>query len=303
MRVRCSLEGGGISILSTFVLLVASLSSAASSQFTVYTVNYPLQYFAQRIAGDTVKVVFPTPSDVDPALWKPDVATIGRFQKADLILLNGANYAKWVKTASLPRSRVIDTSRRFRDRYIQLENLVRHTHGPGGEHAHGDFAFTTWLNFRFAADQAKAIERALIRKLPAYKEQLKGNYIALEKDLLSLDGWMKRVVGMNATRPLVASHPVYEYLARRYDLNLQSVHWEPDTFPGPRQWVALKALLQEHRARWLMWEDEPIPRSIKTLKALGVNSVVFRPAGNVPPSGDFLSTMQRNIENLIPVFE
>ena len=29
----------------------------------IYTVSYPLQYFAQRIGGDEVDVVFPAPPD------------------------------------------------------------------------------------------------------------------------------------------------------------------------------------------------------------------------------------------------
>ena len=39
----------------------------------VYTVNYPLAYFAQRLAPEGVEVVFPVPPDVDPAFWKPAV--------------------------------------------------------------------------------------------------------------------------------------------------------------------------------------------------------------------------------------
>ena len=61
---------------------------------TVYTVNYPLQYCAQRIAGDTLTVVFPMTVDEDPAYWKPAPQIIQAYQNADLILLNGADYAE-----------------------------------------------------------------------------------------------------------------------------------------------------------------------------------------------------------------
>ena len=52
-------EGGG-----------AALSEEAG--LTVYVVNYPLAYFAERIGGDLIRVEFPAPSDVDPAYWTPD---------------------------------------------------------------------------------------------------------------------------------------------------------------------------------------------------------------------------------------
>ena len=61
----------------------------------VYTVNYPLQYFAQRIADGAVDVEFPE-IDGDPAHWEPSPDDITGFQEADLILLNGARYADWV---------------------------------------------------------------------------------------------------------------------------------------------------------------------------------------------------------------
>jgi hypothetical protein len=48
-------------------------------KLTIYTVNYPLTYFAERIGGDLVSVVFPAPPDVDPAFWVPDTAKVRSF--------------------------------------------------------------------------------------------------------------------------------------------------------------------------------------------------------------------------------
>jgi ABC-type Zn uptake system ZnuABC Zn-binding protein ZnuA len=52
----------------------------ASEKFTIYVVNYPLQYFAERIAGDHAVVVLPVPSDVDPSYWRPEAKTVVKFQ-------------------------------------------------------------------------------------------------------------------------------------------------------------------------------------------------------------------------------
>ncbi|TNF89189.1 MAG: zinc ABC transporter substrate-binding protein, partial [Gammaproteobacteria bacterium] len=142
------------------------VNPAAAERLTVYTVNYPLKYFAERIAGEHAEVVFPTPADVDPAFWKPDTVTIGAYQGADLILLNGANYAKWVGQVSLPRRRLVNTSAAFADRLIKTEAGIAHHHGAGDEHAHAGTAFTTWLDPRQALLQAEAIAQALIKKRP-----------------------------------------------------------------------------------------------------------------------------------------
>ena len=143
------------------LLSIGATASGAGSVLNVYVVNYPLKYFAERIGGDHVKVEFPVSADVDPAYWNPDLADISAYQKADLILLNGAGYAKWMAKVSLPRSKIVDTSRQFKDRYITTKEVMTHSHGAAGEHAHEDLAFTTWLDFELAARQAKAIAEAI----------------------------------------------------------------------------------------------------------------------------------------------
>ena len=277
--------------------------AAASSTLTVYTVNYPLAYFAERIGSDYVNVVFPAPADVDPAYWMPDREVISRYQKADLILLNGAHYAKWVEKVTLPRAKMVDTSRKFKDRYIQMEAEVTHSHGAEGEHAHEDAAFTIWLDFELAVKQAKAVEKALSRKMPAQSAVFKKNFAALEKDLLGLDQGIKKIVVSNRDKPFLASHPVYDYLQRRYSLNLQSVHWEPDKDISFNQWNELKKILQNHPAKWMIWEGKPMKKSVEKLQESGINSLVFNPCGNRPDKGDFLTVMQANIENLRKAYQ
>ena len=93
-----------IHLLVMGLLLMLVTDASAGDRLSVYTVNYPLAYFAERIGGDQVEVVFTAPPDVDPAYWVPDQKTITAYQQADLILLNGANYAKWISKVSLPRS-------------------------------------------------------------------------------------------------------------------------------------------------------------------------------------------------------
>ena len=290
-----------ISIISITFVLLSIQKSLAAEQLTVYVVNYPLKYFAERIGGEHVDVVFPVPPDVDPAFWTPDIPTINAYQQTDLILLNGATYAKWVGKVSLPRSRIVDTSKKFRDQYIVGKGAVSHSHGPGGEHSHAGTAFTTWLDFSQATKQAQAIAKALGRKQPTLVNTFNKNLAALVKDLNALDEDMQAVVSRAPDKPLVASHPVYQYLARRYGLNLKSVMWEPDELPVEQQWQDLSNLLANHPARWMIWEGSPLKASVEKLKTMDLDSLVFDPCGNTPDQGDFFSVMRQNVENLKPV--
>jgi len=276
--------------------------SGEGEPLSVYVVNYPLQYFAERIGGPEVRVTFPAPAAGDPAFWKPSPEQVVAYQKADLILLNGASYAKWVTHVSLPASRMVDTSAAFTDRFIPLDDQVTHSHGLGGKHEHGDVAFTTWLDPVQAIEQARAIRDALIRLRPSAKGDFEQRLDALVTDLTALDKQLAAVVRGGASRPLVFSHPVYQYFIRRYELNGQAVHWEPDTSPTLEQWAALEQLLAEHPAQWMIWEGPPMPATVEALQKIGLDSLTFDPCGNVPESGDYLSVMRQNARALEKAF-
>lgn len=264
----------------------------------VCAANYPLAYFAKRIGGGTVEVRLPVPADEDPAYWQPDEAAIGRLQESDLILLNGAGYEKWLPHVSLPPSRVLDTSRGFADRYLELEDQVIHRHGPEGEHAHGGYAFTTWLDPRLAMAQAEGIHQALSDRWPANSEKFDAGWRQLRGDLESLDEALSEATSGYSDQPLLASHPVYQYLARRCGWNLKSVHWEPGEPPTDEQWQAMQTMLASHPAKWMIWEGEPDEQTARRLKASGVSCVVFSPCANAPPTGDYLEVMRENVERL-----
>jgi zinc transport system substrate-binding protein len=255
----------------------------------VYTVNYPLAYFADTIAGGVVQVVFPE-MEGDPAFWEPTPEQIGEFQKADLILLNGAGYAKWVSKVSLPQSRLVDTSAAFKDELIAIDDSVTHTHGPEGAHAHGNVAFTTWLDPRLAAQQLAAIQFALSTQGMVDEAKVK----ALEDQLADLDAQLEQAFARFEDQPLLGSHPVYQYLTQRYGLNLKSVHWEPDVLPDEAMLQELDKILKMHPAKIMLWEGTPMDKTVALLASRGISCVVFDPCGNRPENGDYMQVMQEN---------
>lgn len=269
---------------------------------TVYAVNYPLAYFAERIGADSVEVGFPAPADVDPAMWVPEVDTVADYQRADIVLLNGAGYAGWVQRVTLSQSRLVDTSAAFADRLIPVENDVTHSHGPAGDHSHEGTAFTTWLDPGLAIEHARAVSHALSRLLPENETVYRERYEELEQELLSLDEALSALASRMGGQPLLFSHPVYQYFERRYSLNGHSLHWEPGVMPDEGEWRELSGILQSHAAAWMIWEGSPHPEARRRLESLGVQSLVFRPAGNLPETGDFMGVMQENLRVLQQAF-
>ncbi|MCU0723915.1 MAG: metal ABC transporter substrate-binding protein, partial [Planctomycetes bacterium] len=158
---------------------------------TVYADNYPVAYFAERIAGGLVPVVFPAPKDGDPAFWEPSESAVQEYQKADLILQNGAGFAKWADKVSLPAERIVDTSLPFKDRWLKIVDAVTHSHGPAGKHSHEGTDFNTWTDPELASSQAGEVAKALAKLSPEHRETFEKNLAALRADLDALDAGFK----------------------------------------------------------------------------------------------------------------
>lgn len=263
----------------------------------VYTVNYPLAYFAERIAGGQIEIKFPK-MEGDPAFWNPAAEQIAAYQKADLILLNGAGYAKWVQQVSLPPAKLIDTSKAFKDQYIAIGGATSHSHGAGEKHVHGKIAFTTWLDPQQAIQQAAAIRDVFSVQWQEHAPEFETNFQAFKKELHELDAQFKSSFSALSNEPLIGSHPVYQYLTRRYGLNMKSVHWEPDQLPDQSMERELDDILEAHPAKIMLWEGTPLPTIEQLVEKKGLQARVFDPCGNRPDQGDYLTVMKENLKNV-----
>jgi zinc transport system substrate-binding protein len=264
----------------------------------VYTVNYPLAYFAGRIGGDHVNVNFPAPAGADPAEWSPSPETISRYQQADRVLLNGAGYAAWTARATLPAGKLVDTSAAFRDDYLYIEDAPTHTHGPSGDHTHRNLAATTWLDPVLAIEQARAVRDAFVKTWPRFEAEFDAGFKSVAADLKALDGEFGALFEQEGDQPLLFSHPVYEYFVRRFELDARFLHWEPDQPLTDADLDELAEILSTHAANLMIWEREPLPATRETLDRLGVASVVFKTGAATPAEGDYLALMRRNLDRL-----
>ncbi len=272
--------------------------ATAPDRGTVVASNYPLYFFASEIAGGSPEIVLPR-IEGDPANWRPGAEDIARLQSAALVILNGAGYESWLDWVTLDESRLLDTSEPFADRLIPLKEDTVHQHGPEGEHSHGGTAFTTWLDPSLAAEQAAAIERSLSQLAPEQADRYRRNLVTLSARLADLDAALREALSGVQGRPVIFSHPVYQYLEARYGLDSISVHWEPGEEPGTRAWIEFRKTLSDHPAQLMIWEDEPLDSTSERLEKLGIRPLVFHTASNAPEAGDYFDVMQANTDRLL----
>jgi zinc transport system substrate-binding protein len=277
----------------------ASGSAETDADFVLAS-NYPQYFVANRLSAgidDGPRIVFPRING-DPANWIPTSDQIEQIQSADLILLNGAGAESWLDLVTLRNRQLVDTTSGLQDRLIPLDETVVHQHGPEGEHSHQGTAFTTWLDPVLLSEQAIAAEEALTllnpQSGPVYTENLK----TLKSDLAALDQRLEEALGSLAGQTVLFSHPVYQYLARRYNLKGISLHWEPGEEPGLSDWIDLQRILASNTVTFMIWEDEPLEAITSKLLELGVVPIPWHTAGNLPDDGDFLTVMLNNADRL-----
>ena len=275
----------------------------------VYSSLYPLTCFAERIGGDLIRVVCPVPPGDDPASWKPDRETIQAMQQADLVLVNGARFERWVEQVSLPRATLVRVSKPFRGQFLKLPSIRVHSHGPDGAHAHEGLDGHTWLDPELAAQQADQVRQALLRLLPERAETIERNHTELLAELERLDGAFRAVTERIGATPLLASHPAYQYVVRRYGWNLHSLDLAPKAGLDEDGRSALKLLQGEHPARIVLFEVEPNAELRELLRSeFGLKCVLFSPCESfdleLQQQGlDYYTVMAANLERLSAALE
>lgn len=265
-------------ILKTFFAsaLFATMATVTFAQDRprVVAVNYPLHDIAERLLGDAADVVMPVPADVDPSFWRPSIADISSIQSADLILLNGAGFATWVDRVSLPRSKLVNTSAAIEDRFIVTESIT-HSHGEGAEHSHEGLASYLWLDPTLAIAQAEAVAAAITARGLAPAEEVESSLAALRSEFEAIDAEAANALAGLTDVPMIATHPRYQYFARRYDLSISALEWEAGAMPTDAEIADLRAMVADTGARVLIWEAEPPAAAFEMTSALGLQNVVF----------------------------
>lgn len=302
--------------LAATVLVPVALSVLACQRRTehppapdpyVVTTFYPTTYFAQRIAGDRVEVVCPLPDGADPIFWHPSRDVLAQYQGARLVIVNGADFERWLPTVSLPQSRVVDTAAGFKERFLKFQTAT-HSHGAGGTHTHEGIDGHTWVDPQNAKMQAKALADALARAFPAHASAFATGLAALQADLDALAARAAEVTPLLAGVKLLASHPAYDYLAARHGWTLHNLDLDPDAALSADDLAAIEKAKGDASRCVLLWEGSPGPATTQQLDSLGVASVLFSPAENVSPADlaagqDYLAIMRGNFDRLVAALQ
>lgn len=260
-----------------------SASSGSGSGTTVVTSFYPLQYVAQRVAGDRADVTNLTQPGREPHDLELTVRQTAEVSDADVVL-----YEKGFQTA------VDDAVVQSRPKHVVDAATAA---GLTGDDPH------FWLDPTKLSKVTAAFETQLAAVDPAHADEYAANAKSLEGDLAALDRSMRRGLADCRIDTIVVSHDAFGYLGRRYGLTVVGINGlSPDAEPSPAHIRELQDLIRDDGITTVFSEELASRAFADSLAGdLGIKTAVLDPIeglSDATANQDYLSLMRRNLSTL-----
>lgn len=260
----------------------------------VRALSFPAAWLVQRVAGDAVKLTNVNPPGEDPPAWEPSGDVVADLASADLIVANGAGYEAWTLTASLPTSKLLKLADG-----LDLITLpgVTHSHGKAGTHTHAGRDPHTWADPTLFAKEAVVLHDQLVVLDPGHKAQFDDGLAKLTADLDALDKKLAASLAGAKGRKLAASHPAFNYLARRYGLDVTSFGFDPSEAPDATARAPFDVWLTTAGPNPMLWWEATPDAPVRASLPSAVQQVVLDPLEQPGPDGvyDYLAKSRTNV--------
>ena len=262
---------------------------------------YPLEYVAERIAGDHAEVSALTSPGAEPHDLELTLEQIAALEEADVVVFSrGFQPAVDEAVDQVGTDDVVDAAE-VADLVPPDEDSAAH---EDGEEAldHGDEAVDPhfWLDPTRLATVAAAVEERLAVVDPAHADDYATNLADLQGDLEDLDTDAERGLAQCARDTVVVSHDAFGYYTDRYGLELEAINGlSPDAEPSPAHLRELSDLIEEKGVTTVFSERLATAELADTLAGdLGLETDVLDPIEGLSDETadeDYLSLMRVNL--------
>ena len=281
--------------LASIVLLVSGLTGCGAladsgSGVEVAAGFYPLQYVAERIAGDRAQVEVLTQPGGEPHDATLSVRETALVAEADVLVVAGGVQPAVddaVESAS-EGSTIVDTS----SPGFETPN------GPGIRPDDPHF----WLDPLLMADLGDEVAEALVDTDPDHADDYRANATDLRHDLQRLDRAYEEGLADCPLTTVVVSHDAFGYLDR-YGLDFAPIAGlSPGAEPTPADLAQLQDLIRDEGITTVFSERLVSPRLSETLADdLDIRTAVLDPIEGLSEetrAEDYLSLMRANLAAL-----
>ena len=195
-------------------------NASESDVNNIFVSILPQKYFAERVAGEHVKVSVMVGNGKSPATYEPTPKQMALLDNSQLYFKIGVPFESiWIDAISELNSdlEVIECCTELITRHDEGNS---HEHHVEVEHAEKEHAMDPhiWTSPANAKYIALKMKKALIDSYPVYAKEFEINYSRLIEDLDRLDQDIKSNLAHLKNRYIVVSHPSWGYYAEAYDL-------------------------------------------------------------------------------------
>ncbi len=255
------------------------------SKITAITSFYPLYEFTKEIGGDKVDVSLLVPQGVEPHEWEPTIRDIQKIEQADLIIINGNGFEKWVDKIDSSKVSIINSGRSFGWVTGEPTKSV-------------DFHY--WLNPLSAKLQIKEIADGLIEADPENVDYYKNTKKTYDLKLDSLHSKIKTELN-GCKKDFVAFHDAFSYFAHEYDLNQHTVIQSnsPHSEPTSKKLEYIIQLSKSLDIDVIFTEEGSGIRASQVIaNEIGGKVLILSPLEVVEDDSSYFKKMEENLSNL-----
>jgi len=255
------------------------------SKITAITSFYPLYEFTKEIGGDKVDVSLLVPQGVEPHEWEPTIRDIQKIEQADLIIINGNGFEKWVDKIDSSKVSIINSGRSFGWVTGEPTKPV-------------DFHY--WLNPLSAKLQIKEIADGLIEADPENVDYYKNTKKTYDLKLDSLHSKIKTELN-GCKKDFVAFHDAFSYFAHEYDLNQHTVIQSnsPHSEPTSKKLEYIIQLSKSLDIDVIFTEEGSGIRASQVIaNEIGGKVLILSPLEVVEDDSSYFKKMEENLSNL-----
>ena len=258
----------------------------------VYSFSFPVGHLVDRLVGDAVQHECILPAGEDAATWKPTIEQVIEMQQADLLFSNGFGFENWVKTAALPSSKLIESTRSVDP--IEVTGKT-HSHGKGGAHSHGETDPHAWSDPMAYLAMANVVAESLSKEQPDLDAVIQQNLGALKSELEQLDQQNDVVFATLSEVSFATNHPSFSYLMQSQELSIQNFDFDSNGAIHADDILKVQTWISAHPHPVLLWVEEPSAENKSILS--GMEQAFIDPLeAPVDGSYDYVAQFKANQE-------
>lgn len=307
----------------TFILLLTACSNSndrnensetnteESNLINIYTTVYPLQFFAEQIGGEYVKVSSIYPPGANEHTFEPTHKDMMALAEADLFIYIGLGLEGFVESAKqslakekvkfLPAAEQIDEEKLYASNHSQEDEHDHHE--DEHDHHHGDIDPHVWLSPSISKDLALAIKHELTTLLPEHESTFTKNYEQLINQLDELDQQFQKLANEAKTKTFFVSHAAFGYIADEYGLHQVAVAGlNSQSEPSQKELTEIVDLAKEHLIQYILFEQNVSSKLTTVIQeeigaeALMLHNLSVLTEENIKNNENYFTLMEKNIQ-------